>query len=64
LQIRSSAEDYLETILLLSKKNGVVRSVDVVKDTGLSKASVSVAMRKLRESDMISVTLSVSSAPT
>ena len=53
MQIRTSAEDYLETILLLSKKNGAVRSIDIVTDMGLSKPSVSVAMKKLRESDMI-----------
>jgi Mn-dependent DtxR family transcriptional regulator len=53
MQIRSSAEDYLETILLLSKKTGVVRSIDIASDMGFSKPSVSVAMKKLRESDMI-----------
>ena len=55
MQIRTSAEDYLETILLLSKKTGAVRSIDIVTDMGLSKPSVSVAMKKLRESRMISM---------
>ena len=55
MQIRASAEDYLETILLLSKKTGAVRSIDIVSDMGFSKPSISVAMKKLRENEMISV---------
>lgn len=53
MQIRASAEDYLETILLLTKKTGSVRSIDIVGEMGFSKPSVSVAMKKLRESDLI-----------
>ena len=53
MQIRSSAEDYLETILLLSKKTGAVRSIDIVDQMGFSKPSVSVAMKKLRENNLI-----------
>ncbi len=53
MQIRSSAEDYLETILLLSKKTGAVRSIDIVEEMGFSKPSVSVAMKKLREKELI-----------
>ncbi len=53
MQIRSSAEDYLETILLLSRKTGVVRSIDIVEEMGFSKPSVSVAMKKLRQNDLI-----------
>jgi Mn-dependent DtxR family transcriptional regulator len=53
MNIHTSAEDYLETILLLSKKAGAVRSIDIVNDMGFSKPSVSVAMRKLRENGMI-----------
>ena len=48
--IRKSAEDYLETILMRKEKNGSVHSVDVAAELGFSKASVSVAMKKLRES--------------
>lgn len=52
--MRASAEDYLETILLLSKKSdGAVRSIDIVNDMGFSKPSVSVAMKKLRENGLI-----------
>jgi Mn-dependent DtxR family transcriptional regulator len=53
--MRASAEDYLETILLLSRRNVVVRSIDVALAEGYSKASVSVAMRKLRESGFVLV---------
>jgi Mn-dependent DtxR family transcriptional regulator len=53
MQVRASAEDYLETILLMSKKIGAVRSIDIVGEMGFSKPSVSVAMRKLRENKMI-----------
>ena len=53
MQIRSSTEDYLETILLLSKKTGAVRSVGIVDEMGFSKPSVSVAMKKLREKGLI-----------
>jgi Mn-dependent DtxR family transcriptional regulator len=53
MAIRASAEDYLETILLLTKRNGAVRSIDIVGEMGFSKPSVSVAMKKLREGDYI-----------
>ena len=49
----ASAEDYLETILLLSKKTGAVRSVDIGEEMGFSRPSVSVAMKKLRENEYI-----------
>lgn len=51
-----SAEDYLETILILSKKKPVVRSVDIADELGYKKSSVSVAMKHLRESEHITVT--------
>lgn len=44
-----SAENYLETILMLSQKKGSVRSVDIATELGFSKPSVCVAMRNLRE---------------
>ncbi len=44
-----SAENYLETILILSQKKGTVRSVDIATELGYSKPSVCVAMRNLRE---------------
>jgi Mn-dependent DtxR family transcriptional regulator len=55
MQIRASAEDYLETILLLLEKTGSVRSIDIVGKTGYSKPSVSVAMKKLRLGGLINV---------
>lgn len=56
MKSNESAEDYLETILLLSKKLPVVRSVDIANELGYKKSSVSVAMKKLRETDMITMT--------
>jgi len=53
MEIRPSAEDYLETILLLYKKTGAVRSIDIVGEMGFSKPSVSVAMKKLRQDGLI-----------
>ena len=50
MEIHKSAEDYLETIFRLMKEKGQVRSIDVVADMHFSKPSVSVAMKKLRES--------------
>ncbi len=47
--IGESAENYLETILILGKKKGSVRSVDIATELGFSKPSVCVAMRNLRE---------------
>ena len=51
-----SAEDYLEAILVLSGKNPVVRGVDIAEELGYKKASVSVAMKNLREKNHITVT--------
>jgi len=50
-----SMEDYLETILLLFKKNGKVRSIDIVGELGYTKPSVSVAMKGLREKNYITM---------
>ncbi len=50
-----SMEDYLETILMLSQKNGKVRSIDIVSELGYTKASVSVAMKNLREKCFITM---------
>ena len=51
-----SAENYLETILMLSKKLPVVRSVDIATELGFKKSSVSVAMKNLKEKEHITVT--------
>jgi len=55
MQIHQSAEDYLETILMLNQRMGRVRSIDVVNELGYTKASVSIAMKKLRENGYIAV---------
>lgn len=53
--IHQSAEDYLESILVLQEQCGQVRSIDIVNRLGYSKPSVSIAMKKLRESGYISM---------
>ena len=55
MKILESAENYLETILMLSQKNNYVRSIDIANELNYSKPSVSVAMKKLRESELITV---------
>lgn len=50
-----SAENYLETIYILSKRLPVVRSVDIATELNFKKPSVSVAMKNLREKELISV---------
>ena len=53
MQIHESAEDYLETILILEERNAQVRSIDIVNERGFSKPSISIAMKKLRENGYI-----------
>ena len=57
MQIRESAENYLETILILSQRKGKgeVRSIDIENELEFSKPSVSVAMKNLRENGYITV---------
>ena len=58
-QIRSrskeSEEDYLETILILNGRMPAVRSVDIAEEMGYSKASISVAMKNLKEKEYIEI---------
>lgn len=56
MAINESAENYLETILVLSRKLPVVRSVDIANELGFKKSSVSIAMKNLREKKHITVT--------
>ena len=56
MNVHDSAENYLETILMLSKKLPVVRSVDIANELGFKKSSVSIAMKNLREKNHITVT--------
>ena len=53
--IHESAEDYLESILVLQQRRGQVRSIDIVNELGYSKPSVSIAMKKLRENGYINM---------
>ena len=56
MHVNESAENYLETILILSRQLPVVRSVDVANELGFKKSSVSIAMKNLREKNHITVT--------
>lgn len=53
MKIQESAENYLETILILKKRNGTVRSIDIANELEYSKPSVSIAMKNLRENNYI-----------
>ena len=53
MKIYESAEDYLEAILSLKQRNGMVRSIDIANELQYSKPSVSVAMKKLRENGYV-----------
>jgi iron-dependent transcriptional regulator len=54
--INESAENYLETILILSNKLPVVRSVDVANELDFKKSSVSIAMKNLKSNGHITIT--------
>jgi DtxR family transcriptional regulator, Mn-dependent transcriptional regulator len=56
MNVNESAENYLETILILSKALPVVRSIDIAAELGYKKSSVSVAMKNLRMKENITVT--------
>ena len=53
MKIQESAENYLETILLLQQRKGSVRSIDIANELEFSKPSVSVAMKNLRQGGYI-----------
>lgn len=55
VKIQESAENYLETVYVLKKRNGSVRSIDVANELSFSKASVSIAMKNFREEGYITV---------
>ncbi len=55
MKIQESAENYLETILMLGQKKGNVRSIDIANELEFKKPSVSVAMKNLRENGYIKV---------
>lgn len=53
MKIKESAENYLETILVLSQRKSTVRSIDIATELDFAKPSVSVAMKNLRENGFI-----------
>ena len=53
MQIKESAENYLEAILVLKRKKGYVRSIDIANELHVTKPSVSVAMKHFREEGLI-----------
>ena len=55
MKMQESPEDYLEAILVLSRKLGNVRSIDVASHLGYSKPSISVAMKRLRENGYLTL---------
>ena len=55
MAIHESGEDYLEAILMIKKRSGTVRSIDVARELSFSKPSVSVAMKNLKTSNYITV---------
>lgn len=55
IKVHESAENYLETILVLLRRTGMIRSIDIATEMGFSKASVSVAMKQLRLNGYIEV---------
>ena len=57
MHVYESAEDYLEAILVIQRRRGAVRSIDIANELGFSKPSVSVAMKNLRESGYIEMEL-------
>ena len=53
MEIQKSSEDYLETMLMMQKKHGFIRSIDVAEHVGVTKPSVSYATKRLRENGYI-----------
>jgi Mn-dependent DtxR family transcriptional regulator len=55
MKIQQSAEDYLETMLMLEEEYGYIRSIDIAKHLGVTKPSVSYAVKRLKESGYINM---------
>jgi len=53
MKIQKSAEDYLETMLIMKEQHGYIRSVDIAAHLGVTKPSVSYATKRLKESGYI-----------
>ncbi len=55
MKLQESGENYLETILILSRKNGTVRSIDIANELNFSKPSISRAMGILKKANLITI---------
>lgn len=55
MEVHESAEMYLETILVLKNRIGLVRSIDIVNEMGYSKPTISIAMKKFKEEGYITI---------
>ena len=55
MKIQASAEDYLESILMLTQKKGHVRSVDIAQHMGFSKPTISIIMKQFKENGYIEI---------
>ena len=53
MNVGETIENYLETIYILLKKNGEIRSIDIVNEMGYSKPTISIMMKQLREKDFV-----------
>lgn len=53
MEIRASAEDYLETILVLKQQNGKVRSIDIANHLNFAKPTISIKMRQFKDNGYI-----------
>lgn len=55
MEIRKSAEDYLEAMLMMKEKHGYIRSIDISEELGVKKPSVSFAVKRLRENGYLTM---------
>ena len=55
MRILKSSEDYLETMLVMSERHGYIRSIDIAAELGVTKPSVSYAVKRLRENGYITM---------
>ena len=55
MEVHAAAEMYLETILVLKNRLGLVRSIDVANEMGYSKPTISIAMKKFRQEGLVTV---------
>jgi DtxR family Mn-dependent transcriptional regulator len=55
MKIQKSSEDYLEAMLMMREKHGIIRSIDIAEELGVTKPSVSIASKRLRENGYITM---------